>query len=830
MADEEIGGLSVAISGDYSKLLEDLQTAQDAASAAGTQIAEGLESGAAGADGLTSASEELSNTLEQTAESGKAAAAGMETAATGTREAGLAANEAGSWFEGVSERAFDLAVRLGELYGAEELVKKTFEDFSEIQSATVALTALTGSSDTATQQIEMLRAMAMDENLSFPALVEADQHMVAFGFSAKDIPAALQAAADGAAALNENVNVVSDNMDRLAISGMVSARFLMTLGLSTHDVAEAMGVADDQVVTTFKDLDQSTRLEVLTEAMHRFSGTAQAAAHTLAGEWQGVKNAFEEFFETLGAALEPAARQILTFFTSIADAAKLWVDVITITVEKTEVAYTRITKGAEAAAAMVHEFAAEEAKRDEAEAKAKAATAGGTPAIDAGKLKDTVAAQIEAANAGQDAAVKFSKGITDATSNLAVWIEEEKLELSQQQATVKGIAQYGEALTALGTPLDGAALKHAYFAEQVDKANQKITDELNKAPELNKGLEALGLGTEKAGTQQKTFEQIMSSVNETVDQALPPLTQLQKMMGEAGADIAAGSFQRVDGIIRRISEDDLPNAVKLQQQYVEALDKTSVSVERLGTEQQKLLEMQLQLAQEQGKSTTGYQTQLALLDLETKNYGNDFHNVFGTTVTNSLNIVDKSLSQVGMNIAKTAIESKNWGQMFTALLRQLEEQLLGGLINALIKMAEEFVLEKLTEKATGSAVNEASVVSAAAVAGANAAAAVAGIPIVGPAMALATGAATEAEVLGTFGPQAAFEKGGFVPETMMALVHKGEYVVPAQDVQKAMSQATPSGTGGLILNIGTMHGVTRDTVGALASGIVRQARLAGAFR
>lgn len=82
--------------------------------------------------------------------------------------------------------------------------------------------------------------------------------------------------------------------------------------------------------------------------------------------------------------------------------------------------------------------------------------------------------------------------------------------------------------------------------------------------------------------------------------------------------------------------------------------------------------------------------------------------------------------------------------------------------------------------ATAAATNTALVNSNAAVAGAAAAAAVAGIPIIGPELAVTQGAATYAEVLGMFGPMASAAGGwGQIPRDQIAQVHKDEMVLPA---------------------------------------------------
>lgn len=827
MADntEQIGSVSVAIEGDYSPLLQSFSEAQSAAENAGGDIAAALETGAAGVTPLDDAAQQLGQTLETTGEEAGTASEKVEDLGRKMPESGRHAEESAGMFGELSSSLLDLAMEMGATIGAAELIKETFSAFSEVESATVALTALTGSAEDAQTQIDGLRTLALDENLSFPALLEANQRMVAFGFEAGDISPALQAAADAAAAVNSTVEQTSNAIDRMAASGMAGARQLTQLGLTTGDLAQVMGVAEGDVKKAFTALDQETRLQVLTAALDKFSGQAQVAASTLKGQWQGVKTAFEETFVKAGELLEPIAKQFLTFFKSIADAAGLWVDVIRTTFQEVEYYFTRVVHGAEAAQKLAAQFAAEEAKREKsAEAPAKTG-----PNLD--ELRRKVHSALSAE--GFYDVSEARKPIQDVTSDMSILSEQLDRTLKSQKATTDSIVDYGDSLKEAGVQLDAAALKGQYFYETALAAADGIDKAESSTPPLIDAFGHLIDTSEQAGKAQDEIQKksvdLANTLQGITGKVTVPFDALHASVAQIDRDLASGNFAQIQYIINRLATDDLPTAVAQQERFVAALEAGNSSLQRTAEAQQKLLELQMQLAESQDRDTTRIAAKLALVDLETRNLAYDTKNVWGSAFTDVANSADHALGNIGGQVSKLAIEGGRFSQVWHAVWTKFTEDILSAAINALVKMGEEFVLEKLTEKVTASTTDVSEVAGAAAVGGANAAAATAAIPIVGPAMAAAAGAAMYAEILGTFGPLAAFEKGGFVPEDMFALVHKGEYVATASQVADA-SHAENSAGGGLTLNIGSIHGVMRDTVDALAMAIVKKSRFAGSFR
>jgi len=924
---ESIGGLSVTISGDYSQLMTDLQQSQSIAADGGSQIAASLSTAAGSADTFEAAVQRGVESGMTLAEAMHAASAAVEQAgtqtgdaserffefsdaaqsviakqtelesaaahaqatvnelrrgydegtvsaealaraesqlATATHQASAAGAEHTGVLDSIGERAIDLATELGLVVAAGELLKSAFEDFATVQSAAVAMTALTGSAETANEQIEQAEQLAQDENLPFPALLEATQRMDAFGFSLESIPGALRAAADAAAAVNSSVDQTANVLERMAAAGMAGARQIVQLGLNTKDLAAVMGVAESDITKTFKALDQETRLEVLGMALHKFSGVSEAAAGTLKGEWQGVKNSFEALFKSVGEFLEPLAQNVLAVFKQMADAIKFWVEVAETAAQAIHLLWTRITQGAEAAAKELaglanaekeaakgpaagpplHVFTeasfAKEFNQDLQTQKWQEATnlirelaETNLPAAQAA-MKKLVEAEGEASGAAGAHTEHLDRlrAIThDYGGELQFQIEMYQKAVAAQKAYEDEVAAFGVEIGAneLGLSraevvqlkLNDAQLDTVAGLKAISASIPPVIDDMGHLSETGERTSA----SWKELT--KSSDDFTKSLNSMLGETKPPIDALHEALAKIDKDFAAGNLAPIEALINRLAVEDLPGAVAQQDRLVSALENTGAAQEKINAAIKEQITLHEQLAASQGKSLTGYQVGLALADLQTKNFGYDIHNVLGTMATQAIDLVDTSLSKLGPQFSKLIVEGGSFGKMMHQIFTQFAEDLLSTVINAIIKTGEEFVIEKLLERGTGSATNVGQILSEAPVAAANAFAATAAIPIIGPL--LAPAAAAEAMGFVTaLAPLAAFEVGGYVPETMLALVHKGEYVMPAKDI--AASATGPSfAPGGLSIQIGALHGVTRDTADHLATLIFRKARLAGAF-
>lgn len=355
MADnnEIIGGVGVNISGDFSDLAGDFEAAVALAVSQGQTLAEAIQSAMATPDvtPVTDALESIAPAVSAAAEQlnlfGAAAdnipwadAAGqlnlftteLEPFTAGMEGAQAATDAFVPSLSGVVEQAdaatvssTSLLTTLLEFAGIEltfEALKDALVDAAEafvtLQNATISLTALTGSASAATASIGRLKDLAISDAMTFPTLVAAQQRMTAFGFSAKDSTGLLEGAANAAAATGNNLQQMTNALDRIAISGTVMARTLATLGISIDDLGRAMGVTAGEAKKAFAALDEGARIEVLTEALQKYQGVAEEVAQGLGGQWQNLKTQVLFVLQDIGGAIAPMATAVIHGFAEMA--------------------------------------------------------------------------------------------------------------------------------------------------------------------------------------------------------------------------------------------------------------------------------------------------------------------------------------------------------------------------------------------------------------------------------------------------------------------------------------------------------------------------------
>lgn len=357
---EPIGSLPIEITGDFSELQTALNDAASAAQAGSDQIVDALQgvieaSGLAGGDLAVfqsvleadqQAGIELAQSLQDLSQSAAsvgetvagAAVTALEQLETAEQGAGEGASQASQELDELasnSEHANEAAEQgesawgeFGETLlefggialtaeGLKELATEALETYGNVEKATIALTALTGSAGEATETIENLKTLALTDALSFPSLVQADQRMTAFGFSAEAIPGVLQAAADAAAATGRNFDTVTNSIERMSLSGTAGARQLATLGITLGDLATALNTTDADAKQAFKDLDVSDRVEAITDALSKYEGVAESVAQGVLGQFQNLKTQTEFIFESIGQAVAPAAQAFMSFASDV---------------------------------------------------------------------------------------------------------------------------------------------------------------------------------------------------------------------------------------------------------------------------------------------------------------------------------------------------------------------------------------------------------------------------------------------------------------------------------------------------------------------------------
>ncbi len=201
-----------------------------------------------------------------------------------------------------------------------------------------------------------------------------------------------------------------------------------------------------------------------------------------------------------------------------------------------------------------------------------------------------------------------------------------------------------------------------------------------------------------------------------------------------------------------------------------------------------------------------------------------------------MNDVNSAFTTLGNNVAAGIMQGENFWQTWHKTLNSIEQQLLTTVINAILKMAEAWLINLVLGVATAKATGTAEIATDAAIGGAAAAASTAAIPIIGPALAIPAGLGMYASIMSTFIPLAiaGFSQGGMVPEDMFAMVHKGEHILSAEKTHEAMLGSGPSGKGDTHVHFDFSgahfsNGMNDNQVKAVFDRAFRMSKLAGAL-
>ena len=315
---EILGGLMLPLGLDYSSLVDAFAAAQGLAEAAGGDIADALSAGgAAGADLGT----EISSGLEEVPPAANQATASVTGLTESLTEATPPAEDATHALEQMAEQMVAVGEALVITEGLQELGSEALAASDSISTAKTALTAITGSAETAEAQIEGLESLGMADGLAMPSLLTAAQRMTQLLPPGTDIVTLLGHIADGAAVMSTDIEQASQRFAMIADQGTLSARSLGTLGLSLETVATAMNAVDPSADATaatvssmFKAMDPGDRITVLEQALTKLAGTAQVVAgETFGGEWQQLADAWEAIMAQVGQAILPVITDLLEF-------------------------------------------------------------------------------------------------------------------------------------------------------------------------------------------------------------------------------------------------------------------------------------------------------------------------------------------------------------------------------------------------------------------------------------------------------------------------------------------------------------------------------------
>jgi hypothetical protein len=268
-------------------------------------------------DVVTTSGEQLGLLDQQLAELGaeeqKAAAESEELrrALTETaQQSGAAATEVGS----LADRLVALGKAFAVAEGLKIFAEEALHAYSAQQQLAVSFELMSGSARTAEVSLQAVQDLA----LSIPVPIEQVEHSArrlaaAFG-TGEGLTDVLKGAANAAAATGRDFEGVLGALERIQLTGHVSARQLVALGLSWQDLAKSMGTSIAEAQEKLKAGGQSAAKDVevvLAAIQARFGDAAKRQGETFQGQLTAIKNQVEETFEDVGKALAPTVTELL---------------------------------------------------------------------------------------------------------------------------------------------------------------------------------------------------------------------------------------------------------------------------------------------------------------------------------------------------------------------------------------------------------------------------------------------------------------------------------------------------------------------------------------
>lgn len=372
MADDadNLGDLQVNITGDFSELQDAIDQSVSVATEGADQIASSFQaiadaSGLAGRDleifegivtDLESQGQTLTEALQGIADSAGSvgdviaggaadALAQLQDAEQGAGDAaetttgslndeadaagnvGEAANEAEGGLAEMAEQLIAVGEALAVTEAMGEFVQEAIEVYGQTQQVVTSFELLGQSSEEAEETISGLSDMSLELAVPFGTLEQSARSLAVSlqGVQDVDINDVLEAAANSAALTGRSFDMVTTALQRVEVTGAVTSRQLLQLGITWQQLADSMGTSVENAQALLKKggQDATQDLETVVSAINSISqGAAQAQAQTVLGQITILKNQVELLFDAIGQDIAPVVSTILAGLTSVVQVAR----------------------------------------------------------------------------------------------------------------------------------------------------------------------------------------------------------------------------------------------------------------------------------------------------------------------------------------------------------------------------------------------------------------------------------------------------------------------------------------------------------------------------
>ncbi len=240
--DTVIGNVVVDVGAGLSGLSDSFAQAVSQAQQAGQEIASALDGIDLGGD-MEAALADIGNAAtDATAGLGQLPPA-MHDVAGASEEAAAGAEQGSRRLRRHGGEAYGAGRGIGRRRGPARIRERGADAYEMVQNFSVSMGLLTGSASKAEEVLGQIEQIAQTQPFSFPELLPAVQRLTAFGIQGELLTSTMQAAANAAAATGNGFDAVASALGRIELTGAVTARQLIQLGVSWQDIATAMGVS-----------------------------------------------------------------------------------------------------------------------------------------------------------------------------------------------------------------------------------------------------------------------------------------------------------------------------------------------------------------------------------------------------------------------------------------------------------------------------------------------------------------------------------------------------------------------------------------------------------
>jgi tape measure domain-containing protein len=218
------------------------------------------------------------------------------------------------------------AALVGGLAVAFEGLKKGISGASDLEQLTISFETFLGSADRAKKVIADLKAFEVKTPFEAEQVNTAGRALLAFGFSTDELIPTLTRLGDVAAGTGKDFNELALIYGKARTQGLVQGEELNQLaeaGIPIYkELSKVLKVNEEDIrklgeqgKIQFSDLEQV--FKNMTGEGGKFSGLMERQSKSLGGLWSTLQSAFEAFLTSVGTALLPALKEILTALTSL---------------------------------------------------------------------------------------------------------------------------------------------------------------------------------------------------------------------------------------------------------------------------------------------------------------------------------------------------------------------------------------------------------------------------------------------------------------------------------------------------------------------------------